>query len=193
MMRARCAALIALVVAVGILLPPLVYAGLAYWKFGFLKVTWYEPHEELLEALRGGTPAEIFAAPLFAANMTSGSIIANMFSLRVGELLLSLVLGIILGLNLLAHARLHSSCAVRGGPAMAVATASGLASTLAASSTGILGCCGPAFSGGLLALAGLSATASQSIALASPAAQGAIIAALALNYARLRRLELRAA
>jgi hypothetical protein len=176
----RGSLLIASVVTAGLLLPPLVYAALVYWKFGMLKVTWYIPYEEMLGALRGGKPAEIFAAPLFAANMTSGLVTANMFSLRIGELLLSIALGTAVGINFLAHARARALC---------VAAGSGAAATLAASNAGILGCCGPAFTGGILALAGLSATTAQAIALVSPTAQGALIAVLAVNYARLRRRE----
>lgn len=188
MSRMRTAALLSAVIAAGLLLPPLAYAGLVYWRFGLLKYTWYIPYEELLGARGLG---ELLAAPVFAANMTSGEIAANMFSLRVGELLLSIALGAALGLDFLARVRLRASCAARPGPALAVAATTGIASTLAASSTGILGCCGPALTGGLLALAGLSATTAQSIALVSPAAQAAVLAALLLDFARVRRRSLR--
>jgi hypothetical protein len=170
-----------------VVLPPVVYALLVWWKFGMLEVSWYVPYEELDLALRGGKLAELYGAPLWSANMTSGLITANMFTLTLGELVLSVLLGLLIGMNWAAAARLRAACPARTGQAMAVAATSGLASTLAASGTGILGCCGPALSGGMLALAGLSATTAQAIASVSPAMQGALIAVLTLSWAWLRR------
>jgi hypothetical protein len=174
-------------VILAVVLPPVVYALLVRWKFGMLEVSWYVPYEELEMALRGGKMVEIYGAPLWSANMTSGLITANMFTLTVGELVLSVLLGLLIGMNWTAAARLRAACPARTSQAMAVAATSGLASTLAASGTGILGCCGPAISGGMLALAGLSATTAQAIASVSPAAQGALIALLAVSWAWLRR------
>ncbi len=78
-----------------------------------------------------------------------------------------------------------------GSAAMA---GSGLAATLAASSTGILGCCGSALSGGVLALAGVSFTTASQIAEFSPWIQVAMIAFFAFAYVRLsRRLRILAA
>jgi hypothetical protein len=185
--RTRAAAAYCLPVALAVALPPLVYALLVRWKFGMLEVSWYVPYEELEMALRGGKLAEVYGAPLWSANMTSGLITANMFTLTVGELGLSVLLGLLIGMNWIAAARLRRACPARTGQAMAVAATSGLASTLAASGTGILGCCGPALSGGMLALAGLSATTAQAIASVSPAMQGALIAVLTLSWAWLRR------
>ncbi len=176
--------LVAGMVALGVVLPPLVHALLVRWKFGMLELSWYVPHEELVEALRSGSPAAMFAAPLWSANMTSGLVIANMYTLGLGELSLSIALGFLLGMNLLAHARPRAACAAGGGPALAAAATSGLLSTLAASGTGILGCCGPALSGGMLALAGLTATSAQAIASVSPAVQSALIAVLAVRWWR---------
>ncbi len=76
----------------------------------------------------------------------------------------------------------------------AAAAGSGIAATLAASSTGILGCCGSALSGGVLALAGVSATTASQIAEISPWIQIAMIAFFAFVYVRLsRRLRVLAA
>ena len=67
------------------------------------------------------------------------------------------------------------------------AAGSGLLATVAASSTGLVGCCGSALSGGVLALIGVSSTTAAQIAEASPLLQVALIAGFALNYLRLRR------
>ena len=171
----------------GVVMPPLVYAALVRWKFGMLAVSWYVPYEELEQAVRSGSLRAIYGAPVWAANMTSGLITANMYTLTIGELVLSIALGVLIGMNLLAALRLRAACPVRTGQAVAVAATSGLASTLAASGTGILGCCGPALSGGLLALAGLSATTAQMVASVSPAIQLALIVALAACWGRLRQ------
>jgi len=170
----------------GVVVPPIVYAALVRWKFGMLAVSWYVPYEELEQALRSGSLPGIYGAPLWSANMTSGLITANMYTLTAGEMLLSAVLGIVIGMNLLAAGRLRAACPARTGHAVAVAATSGLASTLAASGTGILGCCGPALSGGMLALAGLSATTAQAVASVSPAIQLALIVLLAVVWVRLR-------
>lgn len=171
----------------GVVVPPVVYAALVRWKFGMLKVSWYVPYEELEQALRSGKLWEVYGAPLWSANMTSGLITANMYTLTAGELLLSALLGALIGMNLAAAARLRAACPARTGQAVAVAATSGFASTLAASGTGILGCCGPALSGGMLALAGLSATTAQAIASVSPAVQLGLIFLLAMGWLRLRR------
>ena len=179
-------ALIALGLSIIFGLLDFINAALVRWKFGMLDVSWYVPYEELEAALRSGKVVEIYGAPLWSANMTSGLITANMFTLTLGETLLSVLLGLVIGLNLAAMARLRAACPLRTGHAVAVAATSGFASTLAASGTGILGCCGPALSGGMLALAGLSATTAQAVASVSPAVQGALILVLGVIWVRLR-------
>jgi hypothetical protein len=182
----RCSIILA-AVAVVLLAPPALYAALVYWRFEMLSLSWYVPYEELLQALREAKSRDIFYAPIVSANFTSGLVWANMFSLSLGELMLSVSLGVLTGVNIVMHRDLHASCPARRASGLVVTAGSALASTLAASGTGILGCCGPALSGGLLASLGLAAMTAQAVATVSPPIQVVVIAALTVNYARLRR------
>ncbi len=146
------------------------------------------PYEELFGALRSADAEAIISAPILSVNMTSGELLANMYTLTVDQLVLSVALGIVLGLAMAAQLSLRKACA------MGSAGGSGIAATLAASSTGILGCCGSALSGGVLALAGVSFTTASQIAEISPWIQIAMIAFFAFAYVRLsRRLRILAA
>jgi hypothetical protein len=182
----RDAALVSAVVLLVLALPPLLYALLVYWRFGYLKFSYYVPYEELFAAFRTGNPAEIFGAPLVSGNLTSGDLLANMFTLSAGQLLLSAALGVLMGLILVARRTLRAVCPTgRRGTATAAGTS--LAATVGASGAGLLGCCGPGLSGGILALLGVSATTAHTIADVSPAAQSVAVALLAVSYVRLRR------
>ncbi len=146
------------------------------------------PYEELFGALRSADAEAIISAPILSVNMTSGELLANMYTLTVDQLVLSVALGIVLGLAMAAQLSLRKACA------MGSAGGSGIAATLAASSTGILGCCGSALSGGVLALAGVSAATASQIAEISPWIQIVMIAIFAFAYVRLsRRLRILAA
>ncbi len=146
------------------------------------------PYEELFGALRSADAEAIISAPILSVNMTSGELLANMYTLTVDQLVLSVALGIVLGLAMAAQLSLRKACA------MGSAGGSGIAATLAASSTGILGCCGSALSGGVLALAGVSFTTASQIAEISPWIQIVMIAIFAFAYVRLsRRLRILAA
>ncbi len=149
------------------------------------------PYEELFGALRSADAEAIISAPILSVNMTSGELLANMYTLTVDQLVLSVALGIVLGLAMAAQLSLRKACAMGSAGASAAAAGSGIAATLAASSTGILGCCGSALSGGVLALAGVSFTTASQIAEISPWIQIAMIAFFAFAYVRLsRRLRL---
>jgi hypothetical protein len=185
--RGREAAFVVAMVAATLLLPPLVYAAAVYRKFAALDLSSYIPHEELVAALRSASPGAIFAAPLLSVDLTSKMMVASMFTLTLGQFLVSVSLGTLLGLNAAARLGLLSSCPARNLSGLAAATTSGLASTVAATSTGLLGCCGPALSGGVLALLGLSATTAQAIAKGSPFVEGALLLIFGLDYLRLRR------
>lgn len=174
-------------VPVVLALPPVIYACLSYAQFGLFKPSYYLPYEELFDALRSADAEAILAAPVLSVNMTSGELLANMYSLTVGQLFLSVALGIVMGLALAAQLSFRKACSGGsvGGPA--AAAGSGLMATLAASSTGILGCCGSALSGGILALAGVSAATASQIAEFSPLIQIVMIGFFAFAYVRLSR------
>lgn len=183
---ARDVATVAAVVLLVLAVPPLLYALLVYWRFGYLKVSYYVPYEELFAAFRTGSPVEIFHAPLVSGNLTSGDLLANMFTLSAGQLVLSVALGVLMGLILVARRTLRAACPAGRGRAATAAGAS-LAATVGASGAGLFGCCGPGLSGGILALLGVSATTAHTIADVSPAAQTAVVAILGIGYVRLRR------
>ena len=168
-------------------LPPVIYAYLSYAQFGLFKPSYYLPYEELFDALRSADAEAIISAPILTANMTSGELLANMYTLTVDQLVLSVALGTVIGLALAVQLSLRKACAMGSAGGSAAAGGSGIAATLAASSTGILGCCGSALSGGVLALAGVSFTTAGQIAEISPWIQIAMIGFFAFAYVRLSR------
>ena len=173
-------------VSVVLALPPVIYAGLSYAQFGLFKPSYYLPYEALFDALRSADAEAIISAPILSANMTSGELLANMYTLTVDQLVLSVALGTVIGLALAVQLSLRKACAM-GSAGGSAAAGSGIAATLAASSTGILGCCGSALSGGVLALAGVSFTTASQIAEFSPWIQISMIGFFAFAYVRLSR------
>ena len=173
-------------VAAVLVLPLVMYAFLAYRQFGLFNPSYYIPYEEMLDAFGSGDLHAVFDAPIISVNVTSGLLLSNMFSLSVGQLLLSVTLGVIMGLTLDAQFSLRKVCKLKsvGGSA---AAGSGLVATLAASGTGILGCCGSGLTGGILALAGISSVTATQIAEVSPFIQVALIAFFVLAYLRFSR------
>lgn len=169
-------------------LPFLTYATLVYGEFEYLRITSYFPYEELLVAMRSLVPAEIFNAPVLSANMTSGFIISSMYTWTVGQLFLSLALGIAAGLSLAGHLalrKLQPSCSAGGS---AAATGCGVFASIGASGTGLLGCCaGTGLSGGIMALAGVSSTAASQIAGVAPIFQLLLIGLFAIDRARVEK------
>ena len=145
------------------------------------------PIEEVAQAFRAGNAVAIMMAPVMSINMTSGELLASMYSLTVGQLLLSILLGIVLALNILAHIDLRRICSVIKPHSAITAAGSGLFATVAASSTGIMGCCGSSFAGGVLALAGIGATTANAIAGWSTPVQILFIAGFTLNWFHLRK------
>ena len=174
-------------ISLTLLLPPLIYGLLVWRQFGFLKLSGYMPIEEVAQAFRAGNAIAIMMAPVMSINMTSGELLASMYSLTVGQLLLSILLGIVLALNILAHIDLRRICSVIKPHGTITAAGSGLFATVAASSTGIMGCCGSSFAGGVLALAGIGATTANAIAGWSTPVQILFIAGFTLNWFYLRQ------
>lgn len=171
-------------VAAVLVLPLVIYAILAYRQFGLFNPSYFIPYEEMLDAFGSGDLHTVFDASLISVNVTSGLLLSNMFSLSVGQFLLSVALGVVMGLTLDAQLSLGKVCKLKSVSGSAAATGSGLAATLAASGTGILGCCGSGLTGGILALAGVSSVTASQIAEVSPFIQGALIALFVLTYLR---------
>ena len=174
-------------VAAVMVLPLVMYAFLAYRQFGLFNPSYFFPYEEMLDAFGSGGLHAVFDAPIISVNVTSGFLLSNMFSLSVGQLLLSVALGAVMGLTLDAQLSLRKVCELKSVGGSAAAAGSGLAATLAASGTGILGCCGSGLTGGILALAGVSSVTATQIAEVSPFIQVALIALFALAYLRFSR------
>lgn len=174
-------------VALVLALPPLIYAVLAWRQAGFINVSGFIPYEELMGAIESGDPGLVLLSSLVSVNMTSGDILANMYQLTVEQLLLSVALGAAVGLTIDAQVRLNNACAPGAVGGSAAAAGSGLAATVAASSTGILGCCGSGLAGGVLALAGITGGTAAQIAEYSHFVQLVLIALFALAYVRFAR------
>ena len=170
-----------------LLLPPLIYSLLVWRQFGFLNLSGYMPIEEVAQAFKAGDAFAIMMAPAISINMTSGELLASMYSLTVGQLLLSILLGNVLALNILAHIELRRICCIIKPHGTITAAGSGLFATVAASSTGIMGCCGSGFTGGVLALAGIGATTANNISHWSVPLQILFIIGYVLHWIRLKR------
>ena len=171
-------------VAAVLVLPLVMYAFLAYRQFGLFNPSYFIPHEELLDAIVSGDLHAVFDAPIISVNVTSGLLLSNMFSLSIGQLLLSVALGSVMGLTLDAQFLLRKICKLKSVGGSAAAAGSGLVATLAASGTGILGCCGSGLTGGILALAGISSVTATQIAEVSPFIQVTLIGFFVLTYLR---------
>jgi hypothetical protein len=171
---------IALMILLVLALPPAIFGALTYYRFGIFAPSYFVPHEALWAALTEGDVAALFAAPLVSVNMTSGDVLANMYSLTLGQYGLSVVLGCTMGLALAKQMRLLRLCSAGTVGGTTAATGSGLFATVAASSTGILGCCGSGLAGGVLTLLGVSGNIAGQLAGASLLLQLALIAAFVL-------------
>lgn len=178
---------IVFMVAVVLVLPLVMFAFLAYRQFGLFKPSFFIPYEEMFAAFRSGDPFAVFEAPVISVNMTSGLLLSNMYSLDIAQLLLSVALGVVMGLTLDAQLSLRKVCELKSVGGSAAAAGSGLVATLAASGTGILGCCGSGLTGGILALAGVSSVTATQLAEVSPFIQVALIAFFVLVYLRFSR------
>ncbi len=185
---ARPWAFVSVMLLLVLALPPVIFGLLAYRQFDFFRFTYYVPYEELFIALRTVDPAAIFEAPLVSANMTSSYFLSSMYILTLGQLLISLGLAIVMGLSLAGNMTLAKVCATRSVKGSAVAVGSGIAATLAASSTGLLGCCaGTALSGGLLAFIGISGSVAEQVANVSPLIQIGLMALFTVDCLRVRK------
>jgi hypothetical protein len=174
------------VAAAVFILPPALFGYLSYRQFEFFRFTSYIPHEAFFADLRSGEAARIFHSALFTANMTSGLPIANMFTLTLGQLGLSLGLALAIALNVSAVLAARRATQPANVAVLVSAVGLSLAATAAASSTGLVGC-HPGLAGGLVTLLGVGSQTAARLATLSPAIQAALVGLLLLSWARLRR------
>src|SRR5262249_60730546 len=85
------------------------------------------------------TLAKVVSLPLVEVNMTSGHILANMYTLTLGQFVLSSMLGLVMGLVIAGQLRLRRLCATRGQQGIGAAAGAGLLATVAAARIGIVG------------------------------------------------------
>ena len=169
-------------------LPLAIYGYLSWRQFEYFSLSYFVPYEAMRAELARPTLAKIVSLPLVEVNLTSGHILANMYTLTFGQFALSSMLGFVMGLVLAGQLRLRGLCALRGQQSVGVAAGAGLLATVAAASTGLLGCCGgSAFAGGVFALAGLSSASAAALSKASPIIQMGLILVFVVLYAGLKR------
>jgi len=180
---ARWTAAGAVLAAVMLVLPLLLFAWLSYIKLNFMSWSYYVPYEELRQGLVAAEIRKIYYAPLLAVNVTSGFVIANMFSYTLGHTLVTLGL-VALMMAYFAHALRRArgrasrvSVAAAGGAAACVSVA-----TVASSSAALTGCHGGGMGGGLIALSGLGSATGAWMSDAATWAQFALVAAFAVAF-----------
>jgi hypothetical protein len=180
--RQRAVATACGVVALLLALPLALFALVSYWKLGFFNFSYYVPYEAFWQNLSSGSAGRIYNAPLVAINVTSGFLIANMFTYTLGHTLTSTVLAVLVVWHVeLALKRARECDSVRV-PAASVggATAGVFAATAASSSAALTGCCGAGMTGGIVALAGLGSAAGAWMSEVATWAQFLLVVGLAV-------------
>ena len=184
----RDAAVVAATICLTMTLPLAIYGYLSWRQFEYFSLSYFVPYEAMWGELARPTLAKIISLPLVEVNMTSGHILANMYTLTLGQFVLSTMLGLVMGFVFVGQLRLRGLCAMPGRQSVGAAAGAGLLATVAAASTGLLGCCGgSAFAGGVFALAGLSSASAAAISKASPIIQIGLILVFVVLYAGLKR------
>jgi hypothetical protein len=118
--------------------------------------SYYVPYEEFWQGLASAKLGKIYYAPLVAVNVTSGFVIANMFTYTLGHTLVTLALVTLVMAYLgLALRRARACAATVSATPVGGATAGVFTATAASSSAALTGCCGAGMAGGIVALAGL--------------------------------------
>lgn len=172
-------------------LPLFLFAALSYWKLGFVSWSYYVPYEEFGQNLASGDLRKIYYAPLIAVNVTSGFLIANMFTYTLGHTLVTLLLVglvVIYVARVVKHARSSSGRRLSAASA-ATAAAAVFVATAASSSAALTGCHGAGSGGGIVALAGFGSIAGAWAADAATclqAALGLVLAGAVLRSSRKR-------
>jgi hypothetical protein len=170
-------------------LPLVLFALVSYHKLGFMNLSWYVPYEEFGQCLASGELGRIYNAPLAAINTTSGFLIATMFTYTLGHTLVSIVLTVLVFLHIRLLAR-RTACQPRGLTAsVGGATAGVFATTAAASSTALTGCCASGMAGGMIALAGAGSITGAWVSDAATYAQALLVVGLAVAFLIVNRRE----
>lgn len=178
-MKARWSLATVAAAAAMLALPLGLFAALSYWKLGFMSFSWYVPYEQFSQDFASGDLGRIYRAPLAAINVTSGFVIANMFTYTLGHTVATLVLVALVMLHVAAALRRARACAARMPAAPAGGAAAGVfAATVASSSAALTGCCGAGMAGGIVALAGLGSATGAWMADAATYGQALLVAGL---------------
>src|SRR5882672_2290045 len=113
-------------------LPLALFAALSYWKLGFVSWSYYLPYEQFGQDFGSGDPGKLYRAPLLAINVTSGFVIANMFTYTLGHTAATLMLvALVLGYLGLALRRARECVAPVGGATAGVFMATAASSSAA--------------------------------------------------------------
>jgi hypothetical protein len=164
-------------------LPLLLFAWLSYVKLGFVSWSYYVPYEEFWQGLASAKLGKIYYAPLVAVNVTSGFVIANMFTYTLGHTLVTAALVALVMAYLAAALRPACQCTAAVGAPVGGATAGVFTATAASSSAALTGCCGAGMAGGIVALAGLGSATGAWMSDAATWAQFLLVAGLAVALA----------
>ena len=179
--RIRWATAGAVLLGVMLVLPLLLFAWLSYWKLGYVSWSYYVPHEEFWQGMRTGELRKIYYAPLLAVNVTSGFLIANMFTYTLGHTLVTALLVVLVLLYVAAGLRRARQCRAPVSAATAgCATAGVFMATAASSSAALTGCHGAGTGGGIVALTGLGSVAGAWMSDAATVAQFLLVVGLAV-------------
>jgi len=162
-----------------LVLPLVLFALLSYWKLGFMSWSYYVPYEQFGQDVGSADLGKLYRAPLLAVNVTSGFVIANMFTYTLGHTAATLLLVALMMLHVAAALRRARACAARlSAGSVGGATAGVFAATAASSSAALTGCCGAGMAGGIVALAGLGSATGAWMADAATFAQALLVLAL---------------
>ena len=175
-------------------LPLLLFAGLSYWKLGYVSWSYYVPYEEFWQGLWTSELRKIYYAPLLAVNVTSGFFIANMFTYTLGHTLVTALLVVLVLLHVAAGLRrARQYHAPVSAATVGCATAGVFMATAASSSAALTGCHGAGTGGGIIALTGLGSVAGAWMSDAATVAQFLLVVGLAVLLVITTRRERRVA
>lgn len=172
--------------AAGFVLLPLATFGLAVLRAeGYVRLSALVAYEEMAAASHGPHAAHFWDAAVLYVNFTRGALNAQIYRLTVGQLVLSVTLGVLVGLNLAAARRLRQADGAMG--ACGFGAGGGVAATLCAATAGALGCCGGSAAVGMVALLGVSVPVAVVLGQVAGVVQAGIIVLLAGNLIRVTR------